>query len=603
MQFIGEIVREADERFALGPKAHRLVISALRRIIEQEPGGLEGFCLRLEQAGFAEDLAQWRDASVPLRLPDSKWIDTVLGQNDISVMGREHGLANARVRAALGYLIPALIRFFSRESRWPTLIPSSLLESLETEGSPRIQPRKPHAQRGRMKGAVRKRGSISRWFWAIGSAVLLASGFHLGRTILFEKPALTSHPSEAARGTPPEVNAVASAETPPQPIPAAQNAPQSRLVIRNIGQTVEYFGYLDSPETQKLIQEKLSVLFGVGRLSGELIVDPDRGKAPWQSQLDRVLPQLNVPGLDLRLDGNTVRVGGFLSEEDRAGILNSLMSTMGADYRFGYLRDERVERALDSNQWLSIKLKSITPDTKIQDVLQLLNRWVVDFDEGAALFPDHSLETARLVGTTLKGLRQAALIEVVIYTPPGPSALKLAADRALAVRDALVRGGYPATLLKTRGGVEGKSAKGQLEGAELNRMEFRLVQLCDPQFPCELSVSHSPRQEPQISEGVTRPDPVQAPRPSTPPAQGPIPAPSSATADRAVEEAKPRPPESDAQRPEEADFAVTPLKALQAPPDPAPKLRPKPKSSPTPLPKRESRPSKETEWYDPFGLF
>ena len=602
MQFIGDIVREADETFALGDKSRRLVLKALRLIIEDEAGGLRSFFERLEAAGYGESLAQWRDLSKPLRQVDPVWVDEVLGSEVVSNFGRDLGLANARVRAVLNVVIPSLVRFLSREAGLPKAIPPALVEWLQASAPA-------SSASSRRRRPVRRRAidSPNRWLWALGSLVLLASGFYLGWTILFKQAVDPTHVPDVSATEPLPAAEPPVAIRPAAPLNVAEVTPGNRLVLRNNGQEIEYLGYLDSPATGQQILETLKTFFGSSRLVGEFVIEPTRKVAPWQGQLERVLPQLNVPGLDVRLDGNTVRVGGWLSEEDRAGILNSLMGTLGSDYRFGYLRDERIERSLDNYQWLAIKLKSVVPETRHQDLLTILNRWVIDFEEGSAVFPERAKESAEAVAAALKTLRTPALIEVLVYIENGSKAQRLASERAASIREALARGGYASALIKTRGVVENVPAsQSPLEHAQHNRVEFRLIRLCDGLFPCEGSssraVSPEPREVPAETQVTDRPPPISgAPGPASQeiPERRPATAPPASGGDQPVV-SEPAEPDEGAVGFEDRGSGPTPLKALRDGLPPPPKPRPKPSS---PKPKPSPSAPKDSEWYDPFGLF
>lgn len=612
MQFLGDIVRHADLNYGLGRKAQSFVLLSVDIIYDSEHGGTRGMLKRLREAGLGASLDNWLNANSDdeLQLPDSAWVDQVIGRDKIARIGRELGLANARVRSALAYVVPALFRSLSSNGELPGERPQNLgdildLPVLSASRRPVVGP----VKKTRPPRNVREKNAF-RWFWTLGSMLLLLTGFYLGRQVLIEQHL---KPSSVDHGVIPE--------NPVTPVTSEAQAPidrkssesiqdqrsSARLVIRSFGDRIEYVGFLDSEESRRLVLEKLEKFFGSSIASGDLIVDPGRLASPWLQQLDRLFPLFNVPGIDVRLDGSTVRVGGWLTDEDRAGILNSLMSVLGSSYRFGYLRDEWTERSQDARQLLLSRLSEVKPESRVQDVVPILNRWVVHFDEGSPIFPSEARDIAERIVEVLKTLKETAVLEIQVHVASAGSSQKLSMDRANAVRDVLVKAGWPATLLKAKGVVETKSPQSTeqpYQAARSERLEFRVIHICDPLFPCEISAP-TKRQPPvqevlpgdgeingaetpsdrKVRPSVTEPDQSRRSESSGSPA-------SSSASTFEINQGSEAPSQGD----EEGE--VSRLKSLD---EPLPSARPKPRVKSTPKP--ASAPNKESEWYDPFGLF
>lgn len=608
VQYLGDIVREADERFGLGRKARALVLLSVESLFKEDAGGCSGFLARLREIGLSEALDNWLNPRMNLALPDSDWVDPVVGPSRVAEIGRELGLANGRVRMALAYVLPALIRFFAKAGGLPDALPERFVQELRQFSLQ--NPKTPPRPAPRRKGS-RSETSIGfgRWFWALGSLGLVLSGFYLGKQTLFGKHSpLSSPPAEA----PLEGSVEPAAEAPLKVAekktdePIQNLVPSARLVIRRIGDQIEFIGFLDSEATRTLVLEKLGKFFGSSAMSGDLLVEPLRKGAPWLAQLDRILPLFNVPGIDVRLEGNTVRVGGWVTEEDRAGILNSLMSVLGSEYRFGYLREEWTERTQDARQFLLARLSNVSPDLRVQDLIPILNRWVIHFEEGSAVFPPESLDLSVRIVEVLKSLKQTALIEVQLRGAGSGAVLqRLVNERADAIREALIKAGWPATLIKASGRVEGKpQGSANVLMTPLDRIEFRVIQVCDPLFPCEITAR--PKRPTPVEESVpSRPDSLGEKEKSSLPArelarsdshQGVS---SAGTPDVGL---APKPQEPNGVKPGEVvpddlgDSGGSRLKALSENlPPPRPKQRPAPKPNP--------KPAKEAEWYDPLGIF
>ncbi len=174
----------------------------------------------------------------------------------------------------------------------------------------------------------------------------------------------------------------------------------------------------------------------------------------WLSRLDRVLPQLNVPGLDLRLEGNSVKLGGWLSEQDRDSVLNSLKTALVPGFRFGYLRDEETELAEDAH---AQNLRgSFGPAARLSGAGSRgsLNEWVIRFPEGSAEFPEDGKDIAARAAELLKTMGQPVIWEIGGHTDNqgnAPANLKLSLERAIAVREVLMQSGVPEQMLQIKG--------------------------------------------------------------------------------------------------------------------------------------------------------
>jgi outer membrane protein OmpA-like peptidoglycan-associated protein/uncharacterized protein YidB (DUF937 family) len=590
MQLLSDIVRDTDENFGIGNKTSILVSEATRCLFDPAQDGLKGFFSRLEAAGHAADLANWRHPNEELRYPEGAWLEAVLGQDAVARIGRDLGMANARVRTALAYIVPRLIRFFATGDAIPESLPVGVEEFLAKGQSGWVNSRSRSARstpRRRRNQTSRGRFDTRRFAWRAAVLVLLVSGFMLGQDIF------TRTQQESQGVAEHEIPVTSSPEaTKSSDLSQEQKGPGSKLVIRSDAQRIEYLGLVASPEVRRQIIEKLQKFYGSAKISGEIIVDPQRSDPLWLGALDRLLPLLNVPGLDIRLEGTAIRVGGWLSEEDRNSVLSSLMSALGSGFRYGYLREESIEKTQDSVQFLSVGLSQLVTDSKPQELVVLLNRWVIPFSEGSATFPEESRETASRIASVFGSLKTSGVIEIqghVGEQANPPQALKLSLDRANAVRDALIKAGVAQNSLRTKGyGSDRKRNPVDTadEPGRNDRIEFRLIQVCDPYFPCGSSAA--PKRTaapdpnlPQEGTGVTG-------------LEAPVTAPQRSTPGYGTGEVRARP----VTPPDSADKGEgTPLKSLTEDVPPAPKPRPKPTDAVKPPT------AKSPEWYDPLGLF
>jgi len=172
MQLLSDIVRDTDENFGLGNRAAVLVSEAAKCLFDAGHGGLKGFLERLEAEGLVADLGNWRNTGVEIRFPEGLWVDKVLGVDAITRIGRDLGMANARVRTALAYVIPHLIRYFASGSELPEHLPPAVEAYLAAAKPEHLAPRsrgiknkKPDATRSRWPKLLEQASSYGPSVW------------------------------------------------------------------------------------------------------------------------------------------------------------------------------------------------------------------------------------------------------------------------------------------------------------------------------------------------------------------------------------------------------------------------------------------------------
>jgi outer membrane protein OmpA-like peptidoglycan-associated protein len=346
-----------------------------------------------------------------------------------------------------------------------------------------------------------------------------------------------------------------------------------------------------------------------------LAINPLLDAPAWLPALDRLLPQLNVSGLDVKLDGANVKVGGWLLDWERQAMLNGVKTALGPGFRYGYLRDEETELAQDSQNQTLLALMAMGADVQGADLAGVLSRWVVNFPEGGSEFPEESRDVALRSANLLRSMTHPVLMEVGghIESRGNPTAdLALSLDRANAVRDALVKAGAPAWMLKTNGYGDTKSiAAGDTAYGRFKnrRIEFTVVQPCDQAHPCGLPTPLAPATQTGGRESGTPPSSLSNTErrsrtsPRAPSATHPSgaakagarksepPSPSTTEQNRATPEATPKESKSRSQAATQTGSATgTGNKKKGSPPAKSPASSGTAKPKP-PVVKRESKPA------------
>lgn len=500
MALLSDIVKETAENFGLGNRAGALVAETVRLMFSPRQGGLQGFLNAFDKAGLAELTRSWRDDSGPVKPIDGKQLESAIGGSGISEVGKKLGMANARVRTAMAFAIPQLVRLICAQGALPKDIPSPIRAFMDSDAAKVVAPA------GKPIPTTRPRKSRAWLWWLLGTLLLLGTAVVTGLQILKNQDKIKqyiTHPRPTA-----------SVDNPVQPIQEPEpGKPVAKLTIRNDGGRFEYTGEVSDIGMKANITEQLLTFFGQARLDGNLTIDPQIAVPFWLSKLDRVLPQLNVPGLDLRLEGNTVRVGGWLSDQDRESVMSSLKTALGPGFRYGFLGNEEAELALEAKARTLSALTALPMDYRGADLASVLNRFVMLFPEGSAALPEASREFVPRAAEMMKKMPQPVVFEIAGHTDNQGNAaanLKLSQDRAVAIKMALMQAGVPELMLQAKGyGADRPVASNDtaLGRFKNRRIEFSVLQVCAQRTLCGL-----PEPEAAKPEGTT-PLPLASPEP------------------------------------------------------------------------------------------
>lgn len=480
MALLTEIVQETADSFGLGDRAPALVAEALRLVFNERNGGLRGLLDRCGQAGLGDLADNWCDSHAALKLLDGGQLEKVVGAAAIAEAGKTLGMANARVRTAMAFVIPRLVRLFAAGGKLPREMPSAVQAFLRSDAA------RPRPPAGKPRTPVTSKPSHAWLGWTVGTLALLLTAGYSGLQILGSRdgtPPLAPPPPPPA----------AAIETPAAPMPEPEpGKPIARLTIRNDGGRFEYAGEVGDAGMKTAIGNQLLTFFGQARLSGNLDINPLVGVPPWFAKLDRVLPQLNVPGTVLRLEGNTARLGGWLSDPDRESVLNSIRTAMGPGFRYGYLGDETQELAQESRSRALQSLAALPPAYQGQDIVAILNQWVILFAEDSAALPDSSREVIYKAAELMRIMAQPVVFEIGGHTDNQGNvhaSQKLSLERAVVVKNAFIQAGLPEPMVRARGygGTRPIAANDTPYGQFRNRrIEFAVLEPCLTKSACGL---------------------------------------------------------------------------------------------------------------------
>ncbi len=319
MALFDGLVEDAASRFGLGAQAAPL-LRELLQVITGQPGGIGGFLNKLKASDLGPTVGSWlgRSDGAALSAPQ---VETALGSNAVSGIVGRLGLGSSVVTAALGYVVPKVIGLLTPGGVVPAGIPAAVSSFLGTTAQP--APRRVEQVMPRSLQVIKDTPGFARW--AIPLAVVL--GVLALLWYLF-----SGTPTEQA-ATPPAPAVQQSATVAPPPVPALP----PRLALSNDNGVVTYSGAVGDTTTRTTIIDALKAAFGANATKGDLGVNPNAGPAPWLVNLRTVLETFKVPGVQAVFDGQSLDVGGAISDTVRDRILDSLKSAVGSGVVLGTL--------------------------------------------------------------------------------------------------------------------------------------------------------------------------------------------------------------------------------------------------------------------------
>ncbi len=434
MQF-DQMIDDVASRFGLGAKAGPLLRELLQYLMDS-PGGIGGLINKFKSAGLAREVTGWLGNGNATALSPTQ-VEQALGSNAIDAIAQKVGLSGSAASAAIGYLMPKLVGHLTPNGVIGSSIPSAISDFLNGAmpggiarpdvSVPRPDVNIPRSDLSMPDGPALPTMSMqpARWIAPL-LALLLAGG--LGWYFL------GNHGPEAMQTS-------------------SNGAAPSRLAITNDNGTITFSGTVRDESTRNAIMDALKGVYGSNALKGNITVDSKATPTPWLANLRNALEQLKTPGVNATFDGSSLNLGGTLSDAERARILGALKSVFGAGLTLA-AADRFSSLISDSTNKVAAALASLRPGFKTGDLLDILNRSIINFPSGSAEIPPMSMALLRDAAGPLKQLPAGTVIEIAGHTDNTGDAnanLQLSQRRAEAVRNALVQAGVKPDMLVAKG--------------------------------------------------------------------------------------------------------------------------------------------------------
>jgi outer membrane protein OmpA-like peptidoglycan-associated protein/uncharacterized protein YidB (DUF937 family) len=475
MALFDTLITDIASRFGLGANAGSFV-RAILNLVTSSPGGVGGFLDRLKSAGLGSEVSSWLGHTNAAPLAESQ-LDRAVGPTALGNIASQFGLGKSAASAAVGYTLPKLIGTLTPGGAIPTTLSSEIMNFLSPSAPP-VAPREPVYQRAappnmrpveqvapRSMAVLHDQPQMARWLWPLlGALAVLGLGSYLF----------------SARPPAPTTPAVVQAPAPTPP-PTPTQAP--RLTLSNDNGVIHYSGSVHDEETRTSIVNSLKAVFGADRIQGDIGIDLNRGATPWLVNFRPALENFKVPGVQAVFDGNSVKLGGVISDADRDRISNALKGELSPNLAVGRLSDNVNEMITVANTKVAADLSSLKTGFGPNDLIGVLNQSIVNFPAGSSEVPAATVALLQKAATQMKQLPPGTKLEIAGYTDNNGDAaanVSLSQQRAEAVRNVLVSAGVDPSMLiaKGYGGANPVASNDLLEGRLRNRrIEYRLAQL------------------------------------------------------------------------------------------------------------------------------
>jgi outer membrane protein OmpA-like peptidoglycan-associated protein/uncharacterized protein YidB (DUF937 family) len=413
---LDRLIKIVTSRFNLETDAVAAILRGLLTMMTDERfGGVNEFIAKFRTAGLDRLVDSWIGDGPNETLSPTQ-TRAALGRAPMNEIADTAGIGRGAIVPVLAFLVPLLVDAISPEGRLPTTGELNARTSRFVHGEAASRRRTRAARAG--TGSAVGGGLVRLAALAIPVLALAGAWFYL----------------QTGAGI--------------DPI----------LAVSNAGGEVTFTAHVKDEAARATIIDALNTTFGEVRVKGDVSVDGGVKEAEWMPQVGDLLSALDTPGAELTLTGDSARVGGWLTEEERSSVAARVRGALGANIAVSETEDRRAEALRIANARASAALAGLdsieAADVRPERLVSALNLSVIDFADGRAEIPTSARGILGRAARALLHTPTGTRIVVAGHTDAaGDSAanLALSEERARAVVSALVEEGVEPEMLTVLG--------------------------------------------------------------------------------------------------------------------------------------------------------
>src|SRR5215831_3015390 len=156
------LLNDVESQFGISDAKAGSLLSSILGFIQQS-GGLSGFLDRFRRAGLSDTVSGWLSGA-PASPISQENLESALGTQTVKSIASRSGLSLSMVTAALGYMVPKLVRSLTSGGTIPSRLPAEAMSYLSTEA-----------------GGVRtvESAGLPRWLWPLLAIAVVMLGILL----------------------------------------------------------------------------------------------------------------------------------------------------------------------------------------------------------------------------------------------------------------------------------------------------------------------------------------------------------------------------------------------------------------------------------------
>ncbi len=446
------LAKEMAHRFGLGASAGPLLDALLSHVDSSWPDGWSGMLARFRRIGYGTEVATWLGEGFNQTIPPEA-VEEALSMEAIEGIAERVGMNPRTASEALAYAIPEVVSQLTPTGEIPASLPAwgAGAAPIPTH-SVVVSPELDEVRDSRSEQPVTNR--FQGWTAPVALAVIVLAitAFSLRGQSVTPKPVKPKVLSEAVER------------------PSTVRLAPATLIVKRGGSGLTYSGVVRDREDKESLESALKE----SGASGSVEVDLGVSRANWIPALAEVLR--DAPrGLEMSFENYKLTLAGLPKSQlnERKELLADRLT---GQYEVHILDLDATATSANAEALEAVRAVVETQDASPADLVQALNKMVINFRSGSVQIPEANREILAIAAK----MTLSSKIVISGYTDSSGSASgneQLSQRRAEEIRRFMIREGADESMLEARGmGATNPIASNDTESGRFSnrRIEFSL---------------------------------------------------------------------------------------------------------------------------------